>query len=114
MQLSTWTTTSISVAGRSSVWERSSSPITRLNRLIAVSARARFVYPEACCHALRPRSAMSWRWRSRWVGALSAVWLGTAIPKRQHNDRRFGMALADAGVDAVLIVGAVARNGGHR
>ena len=43
MRLSTWTATSISVARRSSVCERSSSPITRLYRLIAVSARARFV-----------------------------------------------------------------------
>ena len=33
---------------------------------------------------------------------------------RRHNDRRFGMALADAGVDAVLVVGAVARDLGDR
>src|SRR5919205_2001022 len=37
MRLSTWTATSISVARRSSVRERSPSPITRLYRLIAVS-----------------------------------------------------------------------------
>src|SRR4051812_45742050 len=43
MPLSTWTATSISVARRSSVSERSSSPITRLYRLIAASARARVV-----------------------------------------------------------------------
>jgi hypothetical protein len=40
MRLSPWTATSTSVARRSSVCERSPSPIKRLNRLIAVSARA--------------------------------------------------------------------------
>src|SRR4051812_36136008 len=81
MRLSTWTATSISVARRSSVCERNPSPITRFHLPIAVSARARFVYPEACCHALRPRSAISWRWRSRCVGSLAAVWLGTAVAR---------------------------------
>ena len=64
MRLRTWTATSISVVRRSSVRERNPSPITRLYRLIvyrliAVSARARLEYPDAFCHALRPRSAMS-------------------------------------------------------
>src|SRR5215213_7476634 len=72
MRLRTWTATSISVARRSSVCERSSSPITRLYRPMVASARARFVYPDAFCQALRPRSAISWRWRSRCVGLLSA------------------------------------------
>ena len=59
IRLSTWTATFTSVARRSSVRERNPSPITRLYRLIAVSARARFTYPEAFCQAMRPRSAMS-------------------------------------------------------
>src|SRR3954453_20022980 len=42
---------------------------------------ARLLYPEAFCQAIRPRSAMSWRWRSRWVGALSAVRLGPAVSR---------------------------------
>src|SRR5215208_8389558 len=107
MRLSTWSATSVSVARRSSVRERNPSPITRLYRLIAVSAPARFVYPDAFCHPMRPRSAMTWRWRSRGVGALSAVWLGTAVARRD-DDGRFGMALGDAGVHAFLIVRPVA------
>ena len=43
MRLRTWTATSTSVARRSSACERSLSPITRLKRAIAVSARARLV-----------------------------------------------------------------------
>ena len=38
---------------------RSPSPITRLNRPMVASARARLLYPDAVCHAMRPRSAMS-------------------------------------------------------
>jgi CubicO group peptidase (beta-lactamase class C family) len=41
MRFRTWTATSISVARRSSVRERSPSPITRLNRPTVASARAR-------------------------------------------------------------------------
>src|SRR5215208_3952252 len=111
MRLSTWTATSTSVTRRSSVCERSPSPITRLNRLIAVSARARFVYPDALCHALRPCSAMSWRWRSRGVGSLSAVRLGTAVAGRD-DDGRCRMALADADIHAILIIRPVACDGG--
>src|SRR5215210_7387995 len=81
MRFRTWTATSISVARRSSVRERSPSPITRLNRPMVASARARFVYPDAFCQAILPFSAMSWRWRSRWVGAVSAVALGTAVER---------------------------------
>src|SRR3954463_12002803 len=77
------------------------------------SARARFVYPDAFCHPMRPFSAMSWRWRSRCVGAVSAVALGTAVERGGAVAGRRGMALADAGVDAVLVVRAVACDGGH-
>ena len=31
------------------------------------------------CHPSRPRSSIIWMWRSRWVGAVSAVSLGTAV-----------------------------------
>src|SRR3954447_20180221 len=48
---------------------------------MVASAQARFVYPDALCHPIRPFSAISWRWRSRCVGAVSAVLLGTA-PER--------------------------------
>ena len=81
MRLRTWTATSISVARRSSVCERSPSPITRLKRPIVASARARFVYPDAFCQAILPFSAISSRRRSRWVGAVSAVALGTAVAR---------------------------------
>src|SRR3954469_7355599 len=73
MRLSTWTATSISVARRSSVCARNRSPITCFHRPKAASARARFVYPDAVCQAMRPWSAICWRWRSRCVGSLSAV-----------------------------------------
>src|ERR687885_1213472 len=48
---------------------------------LTISTKARQVYPEAFCQPIRPYSVMSWRWRSRCVGAVSAVWLGTA-PER--------------------------------
>src|SRR5829696_3977046 len=103
MRLSTWTATSTSVARPSSVCEHSPSPITRLYRLIAVSARARVVYPDALCHPMRPCSVMSWRWRSRWVGLLSAVWLGTAVERggtiiSLSLGQRSGHDLASAGM----------------
>ena len=54
------------------------SPIICLNRPMAASARARLVVPEVLCQAERPCSAMRCRWRSRCVGAVTAVSLGTA------------------------------------
>ena len=59
MRLSTWTATFISVARRSSVCERSPSPITRLYWPMVASARAHFVYPDAVCHPILPRTAIS-------------------------------------------------------
>ncbi len=67
------------VARRSSVRERSPSLITCLNWSIAASARARVVKPDALCQAAHPCSAMHWRWRSRYVDAVSAVSLRTAV-----------------------------------
>src|SRR3954453_21464469 len=48
---------------------------------MVASARARQLYPDAFCHPMRPFSAMSWRWRSRCVGTVSAVALGTAVER---------------------------------
>src|SRR3954454_14948052 len=108
MRLSTWTATSISVARRSSVCERSPSPITRLNRPMVASARARFVYPDALCQAILPFSAIS----SRLAVALGRRSLGGRAGHggraRGYDDGRLRIALGDAGVDAVLIVRPVA------
>jgi hypothetical protein len=46
------------------------------------------------------------RWRSRWVGAVSASLLGTAVMRR-HNHFDFGMTVSDRSIDAILIVGSV-------
>src|SRR5215204_1626784 len=81
MRLSTWTATFTSVARRSSVCEPNPSPITRFHLPVAVSARARLLYSDALCQAMRPPSAMSWRWRSRCVGSLWANLLGTAVTR---------------------------------
>ena len=78
IRLSAWTATSTSVARRRSVRKRSPARIICLNLPIAALAQARFVQSEVFCHAARPRSATLCRWRSRKVGALSAVSLNTA------------------------------------
>ncbi len=46
------------------------SPITCFHLFMVASARARLLYPDAFCHAMRPCSAMCWRWPSRCVGGL--------------------------------------------
>src|SRR5215213_9231004 len=86
MRLSTWTATSTSVARRSSVCARNRSPSTCFHLAMAASARARFVDPDALCQAIRPCSAMRWRWRAR----------------------------GEAGVHAILIIRTVAGEGGDR
>src|SRR4051794_33778375 len=98
MRLSTWTATPTSVARRSSVRERSPSPITRLYRLITVSAQARLLYPEAFCQAIRPRSAMSWRWRPAAWAHARPLYSAPQLSARGHDDGRFEIAFADAGV----------------
>jgi len=59
---------------------RSLGPIRCLYRAIAVSAWFLLPYPVAFCHPMRPRSAMSWMWQSRWLWAppSSLFELGTA------------------------------------
>src|SRR4051812_22387598 len=70
-----------SVACRPSVCERSPPPITHFQRAISASPRARQLYPDARCQPMRPRSAMHRRCRSRCVGAVPAVSLGTALAR---------------------------------
>src|SRR3954465_696881 len=70
-----------SVACRPSVCERSPPPMTRFQRAISASTRARQLYPEAFCQPMRPRSAIHRRCRSRCVGAVSAMLLGTAFAR---------------------------------
>src|SRR5690348_6140086 len=81
--------------------------MTRFQRLISASTKARQLYPDAFCQPMRPCSAIACRCRSRGVGAFSAVSLGTPL-ERWHNDRRIGMAGGDLAVDAVLVVCTIA------
>src|SRR3954465_4464488 len=83
-----------SLACRPSVCERSPSPMTRFQREISHSTRARQLYPDACCQPMRPRSAIHRRCRSRCVGAVRAVSLGTELA-------RGGTTTAAAGGGAV-------------
>src|SRR3712207_7334963 len=48
---------------------------------MVASTRARQLYPDAFCQPRRPRSAMIAMCRSRRVGAVSAVSLGTALAR---------------------------------
>ena len=73
MRLRAWTATFTSVARRASVRERSPSPRNCLDLPMAASARARFVQPDAFCHAARSCLAMLCRWQFRCVGAVAAV-----------------------------------------
>src|SRR5271165_1540731 len=82
--------------------------MTRFQRPISASTKARQLYPDAFCQPMRPCSAITFRCRSRGVGAVSAVWLGTCIRPRWHDDRGIGMAGGDLAVDGVLVVCAVA------
>src|SRR3954466_1919064 len=122
MRLRAWTATSTSVARRWSACARNPSPITCFHLPVAASARARLVYPDAFCQAMRPCSAMCRRWRSRRVGSPSGVPLGTAGGRggpapgppgggRRPHRGRLGVARGDAGVDAVSVVRTV---GGER
>src|SRR5215217_2491404 len=79
IRFSTSAAMATSVACRPSVCERSPSPMTRFQRAISDSTRARQPYPEARCQPMRPRSARHRRCVSRRVGAVSAVPLGTAL-----------------------------------
>ena len=70
-----------SVSCRPSVRERRPSPMTRFHLETSDSTRARQPYPEARCQPMRPRSAMTCRCRSRCVGAVPTVSLGTAFER---------------------------------
>src|SRR5947209_19867936 len=82
--------------------------MTRFQRPISASTKARQLYPDAFCQPMRPCSAITCRCRSRGVGAVSAAGLGTRVRPRWHDDRGTRMAGRDLAVDAVLVVCAVA------
>ncbi len=69
-------------------------PISVLYLSIAISPKDRLAYWTARCQPSRPRSAIIWMCRSRCVGALAAVSLGTAVA-------RGGMITAASGVCAL-------------
>src|SRR3954447_6710643 len=81
MRFRTLVAIATSVACRPSVCERSPPPITHFQRAISASTRARQLYPDARCQPMRPRSAIHRRCRSRCVGAVPAVSLGTAFAR---------------------------------
>src|SRR5271170_499271 len=82
--------------------------MTRFQRPISASTKARQLYPDVFCQPMRPCSVIACRCRSRGVGTFSAVSLGTATRTRWHNDRRIGMAGSDLAVDAILVVCTIA------
>src|SRR4051812_39183322 len=83
IRFSTSAAIATSLACRPSVWKRSPSPMTRCQREISDSTRARQLYPDTLCQPMRPRSAMYRRCRVR-------AW--------RHHDGRIGMAYRDLGV----------------
>src|SRR5205085_8388583 len=50
-------------------------------RPTSASTKARQLYPDAFCQPMRPCSAITFRCRSRGVGAVTAVGLGTAFDR---------------------------------
>src|SRR3954462_2901997 len=102
-----------SIACCPSVWKRRPSPTTRFHREMSDSTRARQLYPEARCQPRRPRSAIHRRSRSRCVGAVSAVLLGTAFARGGTTTPEAGWQAANLGEDIVAVVGAVAGDGRH-
>ena len=100
-----------SVAQRPSVRGRSASPITRLGRLMAVSTRARRVYPVVSlpAHASMLRDVLEVPIAlGRSVPAFS---LSTAVD-RGGTSVGIRMAFDDSAVDARLVIGSVANEGG--
>src|SRR4051794_38654318 len=80
---------------------------------MAASALARIVYLDAFCQPMRPCSPMHWRWRSRCVGVVAAVSLGTAVARGGTTPGGVRGALSDIVVGAALVVAAVADERGH-
>jgi len=81
------------------------------------STRARLLYPDAFCHAMRPCSAMSgeplgstcWTWPSRFGGVArhgGRAW--------RDDYGRLGVALRDGPINRLAVVGTVARERRHR
>src|SRR5438132_7475809 len=81
--------------------------MTRFQRPISASTKARQLYPAVFCQPMRPCSAIACRCRSRGVGAVSAVSLGTALERggtmTAASDalKRRGLSISPAGVRCV-------------
>src|SRR3954465_16086027 len=79
--------------------------MTRFQRPISASTKARQLYPDAFCQPMRPCLAIACRCRSRghaeW--AHSPRLARHATQTRWHNDRGIGMAGSDLAVDYIWI-----------
>src|SRR5271155_675715 len=82
--------------------------MTRFQRPISASTKARQLYPDAFCQPMRPCSAIACRCRSRGVGAFSAVSLGTPLERGGRMTAASGWRGSDLAVDAVLVVCTIA------
>jgi len=104
MRFSDTTAMASSVVCRPSVRERSAS---HDHSLVAADIRLHQGTPivtRCPLPATRPRSAISCRCRSRFVGAVSAVALRNRARTGRHNDRRIRMTLANLTVDIAAIL----------
>ena len=103
MRLRAYTATTTSVVRRSSVCACNLSPIIGFHLIVVVSTRARLLYSDTFCHAMRSCSAML-----QVTIPLRGCGLGRAARhggRMWWDDRgRFRMALGDAGANAVLVV----------
>src|SRR5271165_6215211 len=78
--------------------------MTRFQRSISASTKARQLYPEAFCQPMRPCSAITCRCRSRRCGRRLGRLARHRIRPMWHGDRGIGMAGGELAVDAVLVV----------
>src|SRR5271165_690155 len=110
MRFRTSTATATSVAWRPFVCECSVPPITRFQRPMSASTKARKLYPcflpahsATLCNQLQMPVSL----RGRSLGRLARHCTRT----RWHNHSRIGMAFGDLAIDAILVVRTV---GGER
>ena len=78
-------------------------PMTRFQRLKNASTKARTLYQEDFCQGMHPYSAMCWRCRSRGVGSVSAVALGTAVDRGGTTTAASGVCPATSAVTPVRL-----------
>ena len=69
-------------------------PMRTLYLSIATTTNDLLRYWTARCQPSRPRSAITWIWRSRWLGAVSAVSLTTAVARGGMMTSAFGACAA--------------------